>query len=74
MCTNKNDYSIPSCLFFGLGVCANTYVEDSEMIDTQTTSRSSRLKADRQNEPGCSTKPYETSFSSSSIVKMVVKK
>lgn len=45
----------------------------ADISDTHTTSRSSRLKAERQNAPLCSTNPYAISFRISSIVNIIVK-
>jgi len=45
-----------------------------EMREAQTTRRSSRLKADRQNAPSWMMKPYETILRQISIVKTEVKK
>lgn len=50
------------------------YLKNMDTSDTQTTNKSSRLKADRQNAPLWNTKPYDISLRSSSIVKTVVKK
>lgn len=50
------------------------YLKNIETSETQTTNKSSRLKADRQNAPLWNTKPYDISLRSSSIVKTVVKK
>ena len=52
----------------------HAYLKPIDISETQTTSKSNKLKADRQNAPSCKTKPYEINLSNSSIVKTAVKK
>lgn len=51
-----------------------THSNMKPMSDTQTTSKSRRLNAERQKAPLCKTKPYEINFNANSIVNTVVKK
>lgn len=50
-----------------------TYLKLIEMSETQTTSMSRTLNAERRKAPWCSTSPYVTSFRNSSNVNMPVK-
>lgn len=45
-----------------------------DINETQTTNKSSKLKADRQNAPSWKTNPYEINLRSNSIVNTEVKK
>jgi hypothetical protein len=49
------------------------YPRAKERMDTATTSMSSKLKAPRQNEPLCSTMPYDTTLNPISTVNTAVK-
>ena len=50
-----------------------TNLNENDIRETATTRISRRLKADRQNAPGCMTNPYETTFRQISTVNTVVK-
>lgn len=44
-----------------------------DIKDTQTTTKSNTLKAERKNAPSWSINPYDIIFKNNSIVKIVVK-